>query len=110
MTRAASTLEVLKALGNDKRLQILRWILDPMAHFPPQRDGDLIDDGVCIGFITEKIGLKQPTVTSHMHILAKAGLVTAKPIKNWVFYKPNRMVISAALDRLSVELSARPDC
>src|SRR5262249_51094351 len=38
---------VLKALANVKRLEILNWLRDPRAHFPPQVDGDLVTDGVC---------------------------------------------------------------
>ncbi|MEK6204165.1 MAG: helix-turn-helix domain-containing protein [Amylibacter sp.] len=80
----------LRALSNEHRLCIMKWIMNPEANFPPQKDGDLVQDGVCVGFITEKIGLSQPTVTSHMKILTKAGLVSSKKIKNWVFYKPQR--------------------
>ncbi|WP_203217337.1 hypothetical protein [Nocardia arthritidis] len=48
--------DLLKALANDKRLQILDWLRDPVSHFPPQRDGDLVEDGVCSLFIAEKLG------------------------------------------------------
>ena len=94
------TLVVLKALSNEKRLMIMEWICSPRDHFPEQRDGDLVEDGVCVGFITEKIGLSQPTVTSHMKVLEKAGLVTGKSIKNWVFYKPNIEMVRTALGNL----------
>lgn len=77
----------LGALANENRLRIIQWLADPGSYFPPQQDGDLIEDGVCVGFITEKIGLRQPTVTNHMKILQEAGLVESKKIKNWVFYK-----------------------
>ncbi|SPB14660.1 ArsR family transcriptional regulator [Caballeronia novacaledonica] len=69
------------------RLTILIWLTEPKKHFPPQQDGNLVEDGVCVGFITEKIGQSQPTVTTHMQTLAKAGLVTSKKIKNCVCYK-----------------------
>jgi len=36
-----------QALGNRRRLQILEWLKDPQRHFPPQRAGDLVKDGVC---------------------------------------------------------------
>lgn len=104
MTSEPSTLDVLKALGNENRLQILKWILSPTEHFPAQRDGDLIEDGVCVAFITQKIELTQPTVTSHMKVLADAKLVTSKQIKNWVFYKPDRDQIAIALKQLGTEL------
>ncbi|CUH86769.1 Helix-turn-helix domain protein [Phaeobacter sp. CECT 5382] len=83
-------LPALRAMANPHRVQIMEWLLNPEAHFPPQRDGDLVQDGVCVGFITEKTGLSQPTVTSHMKALESAGLVTSKKIKNWVFYKADR--------------------
>lgn len=88
-----TTADLLRALGNEQRLIILEWLADPRAHFPEQQDGDLVNDGVCVGFITEKIGLSQPTVTGHLQYLAKAGIVTSKRIKNWVFYKlvPERL-------------------
>lgn len=88
---------VLRAMANPHRAQIIDWLLEPSAHFPPQRDGDLVKDGVCVGFITDKTGLSQPTVTSHMKALEGAGLVTSKKVKNWVFYK----LRSGALDQLA---------
>ena len=99
-------LTALRALSNPRRLEIMTWLRDPTAHFPPQRDGDLIEDGVCVGFITEKIGMSQPTVTGHMQILAEAGLVTSRRIKNWVFYRPCRDVIAARLGGLEGLLGA----
>ena len=93
-----STANCLRALSNENRLLILSWILNPTEHFPPQVDGDLVEDGVCVGYITEKIGLSQPTVTNHMKILASVGLVTQRKIKNWVFYKPDKMRIGAVFD------------
>ena len=85
--RLTETLPLLQALASPQRVQIMAWLLDPTAHFPPQRDGDLVADGVCVGFITEKTGLSQPTVSTYMQMLERAGLVRSKRIKNWVFYK-----------------------
>jgi DNA-binding transcriptional ArsR family regulator len=86
----ANHLVALRALANPHRVQIMDWLLNPTNHFPPQRDGDLVEDGVCVGFITDKVGLSQPTVTSHMKALESAGLVSSKKIKNWVFYKVDK--------------------
>jgi len=77
----------MRALANERRLQILDWLRDPVAHFPPQVDGDLIADGVCGVLIAEKLGVSQPTVSEHLKILAQAGLVRPKRIKQWTFYK-----------------------
>lgn len=97
---AAETLErALRAIANDRRLQILEWLKDPRAHFPRQADGDLVDDGVCGIFIAEKLGISQPTVSEHLRILADAGLLRGKRIKNWTFYKRDEKHI-AQLKRL----------
>ena len=70
--------ETFGALASHKRLQILEWLKDPEAQFPPQRDGDLVKDGVCVIFIADKLGVAQPTATAHLKTLARAGLVTSK--------------------------------
>jgi ArsR family transcriptional regulator len=81
------TVDVVKALANEKRLQILAWLKDPRSHFPPQVDGDLVRDGVCGVFLAEKLGVTQPTASEHLRILTSAGLIRAKRIKQWTFYK-----------------------
>ncbi len=78
---------VVKALANERRLQILTWLKRPRAHFPPQVDGDLVRDGVCGVFIAQKLGVSPPTASEHLRILSDAGLVRAKRIKQWTFYQ-----------------------
>jgi ArsR family transcriptional regulator len=79
--------DVLKALANTRRLEVLDWLKDPRAHFPPQVDGDLVRDGVCGVFIAQKLHVSQPTASEHLRVLTQAGLVRAKRIKQWTFYK-----------------------
>lgn len=79
--------KAIRALANGRRLEILEWLKDPEAHFPPQVDGDLVKDGVCLVFIAEKLGVSQPTATEHMKVLSHAGFVRSKRIKQWTFYK-----------------------
>ena len=77
----------LRALANERRLQILNWLRHPRRHFPPQIDGDLIKDGVCGLSIARKLRVSQPTASEHLNILLRAGLVCGKRIKQWTFYK-----------------------
>ncbi len=79
--------DVVKALANDRRLQILAWLQDPTAHFPAQRDGDLVRDGVCSLLIAEKLGVSQPTCGEHLKVLSRAGFIRGTKIKQWVFYR-----------------------
>ena len=78
---------VIKALANARRLEILNWLKEPRAHFPEQRDGDLVKDGVCSLFIAQKLGVTPPTASEHLRILSLAGLIRGKRIKQWTFYK-----------------------
>ena len=79
--------QVLKAVANDKRLQILEWLKQPRRYFPPQVDGDLVRDGVCGLFIARKLRVSQPTASEHLRVLTQAGLLRGKRIKQWTFYK-----------------------
>ena len=79
--------DALRALANERRLQILEWLKDPEEHFPPQVDGDLVKDGVCGLLLARKLKISQPTLSEHMRVLAQAGLVRGKRIKQWTFYK-----------------------
>jgi DNA-binding transcriptional ArsR family regulator len=85
---------LVKALANDRRLEIMNWLKDPTAHFPPQVDGDLVKDGVCGLFIAGKLGVSQPTASEHLRILTSAGLIRGKKIKQWTFYKRDEQRIA----------------
>jgi ArsR family transcriptional regulator len=85
----------LRALANERRLQILEWLREPRRHFREQVDGDLVEDGVCGLLIAEKLGVSAPTVSEHMRVLTAAKLVRAKRIKQWTMYRRNEAAIAA---------------
>jgi DNA-binding transcriptional ArsR family regulator len=85
----------LRALANERRLQILEWLREPRKHFREQIDGDLVEDGVCGLLIAEKLGVSQPTVSEHMRVLTAAKLVRAKRIRQWTMYRRNEAAITA---------------
>jgi DNA-binding transcriptional ArsR family regulator len=93
---APGIIDVVKALASDKRLQILSWLKDPRAHFRPQVDGDLVDDGVCGVLIAEKLGVSAPTASEHLRVLTAAGLLRPRRIKQWTFYRRDEKRIAAA--------------
>ncbi|HEX6746656.1 MAG TPA: metalloregulator ArsR/SmtB family transcription factor [Longimicrobium sp.] len=94
----------LRALANERRLRILEWLKDPVANFPPQVDGDLVDDGVCAVFLADKLGVSQPTLSEHMRVLTSAGLVRAKRIKQWTFYKRDEARIAEIKQKIAEEV------
>ena len=85
----------LRAIANERRMQILDWLRSPTEHFPPQIDGDLVKDGVCGVSIAQKLGVSHPTVSEHLKILSEAGLVRGKRIKQWTFYRRDEAQIKA---------------
>jgi DNA-binding transcriptional ArsR family regulator len=85
----------LRALANERRLQILDWLRDPRRHFRDQVDGDLVEDGVCGVLIAEKLGVSAPTLSEHMRVLTAAKLVRAKRIKQWTMYRRDEAAIDA---------------
>jgi DNA-binding transcriptional ArsR family regulator len=96
----------IRALANPKRRQVLQWLRDPVAHFPPQVDGDLVSDGVCSDFIADKLGVGAPTASEHLRVLRDASLVEATKIKRWVFYRRNEPEISQTLALLADTIGA----
>ncbi|KOF22655.1 MULTISPECIES: metalloregulator ArsR/SmtB family transcription factor [Ensifer] len=86
--------EILKALAHPARVNILAWLKEPEAHFPTQEHP--FEMGVCAGQF-ERCGLSQSTVSSHLAILQRAGLVSTRRLGQWVFYRRNEETIAAFL-------------
>jgi ArsR family transcriptional regulator len=99
-----NTERVLRAIANSRRLQILEWLRLPTRHFPPQVDGDLSRDGVCGARIAQKLGVSHPTVSEHLKILSRAGLIHGKRIKQWTFYRRDEAKIKEMKARLLAKI------
>ncbi|MFF3933014.1 ArsR/SmtB family transcription factor [Streptomyces hirsutus] len=92
--------KALDGVASPVRRQILRWLRDPVSHFPPQVDGDLLTEGVCSDFIREKLGLAASTTSRHLNLLTEAGLLVATRKKGWTFYRRDE----ATIHRFTTEL------
>jgi len=77
----------LRALANERRVRILDWLKDPVAHFPRQVDGDLAADGVCGLLIARKLRVSQPTASDPAGA-ARHVLSTLKPDGTWMIVEP----------------------
>jgi ArsR family transcriptional regulator len=73
----------LQAIADPTRRRILRVL--------KERGGCSIgkDIGLCASDIEERIHLTQPTISHHMAILRKAGLVEARTLGQWMWYRRN---------------------
>jgi ArsR family transcriptional regulator len=94
--------EVLKALSNPVRRQILCWMKEPERNFPGQDHP--YEFGICAGKIGDACDLSQSTVSAHLATLQHAGLIIPRRVGQWVFYKRNESAISAFLSRMEQTL------
>ncbi len=91
--------EIIKALAHPVRRQILDWLKDPAKQFPDQHHST--EHGVCAGQIDQRCGLSQSTVSAHLAILQRAGLINSQKIGQWHFFKRNEETLQAFLAQLS---------
>lgn len=97
-------LTAFKALANPVRLKILAGLKEPARHFPPQDEGDVEIDGVCVSSIQEGIGLSQSTTSDYLGILHKAGLVQVKRRGQWTYYKRDEDSIRKLADLVRTKI------
>ena len=87
-------LEMIKALSNDTRLDIMGWLANPEESFKNLKlyHGKGLPDwgGVCVGSIQEKSGLSQSTISSYLKSMQKAGLLESKRHEKWTYYRINK--------------------
>jgi ArsR family transcriptional regulator len=96
----SNELNVLKALANEKRLQILHWLKAPEQHFPPHKEVEGFEQGVCVAFIQAKLGLSQAATSHYLGILQKAGLLIATRIGKWTYYRRDETALNRFIEGL----------
>ena len=84
--------EVIAAINNPTRRQILSWLKD-RSNFPPALPEHADLDGVCVGYIQEKANLSQSTISNYMGMLKHAGLVISERHGQWTFYRRDEEAI-----------------
>jgi ArsR family transcriptional regulator len=60
--------------------------------------------GLCAGDIEERVRLSQPTISHHMAILTKAGLVEAVKQGQWRWYRRNEKALRRLVKSLRAQL------
>lgn len=96
----SNELEIFKALANENRLRILNWLKHPEQHFPPHKEVQGFDNGVCVAFIQAKLNLSQAATSQYLTILQKAGLVIPTRIGKWTCYRRNEEALARFADQL----------
>jgi ArsR family transcriptional regulator, arsenate/arsenite/antimonite-responsive transcriptional repressor len=73
--QAAQAVPLLKALADPVRLRLMSLVASRAA-------GE-----ACVCELTDAFGLSQPTISHHMQVLHKAGLVDRDKRGVWVYYR-----------------------
>jgi DNA-binding transcriptional ArsR family regulator len=94
----------VKAIAHPARIRLLHWLKNPRQHFPPQVDGDLVKDGVCAVFITQKWQVAQPTASRHLKLLVDAEFLISTRKKGWTFYRRNDAAIKTFFKNLEANV------
>ena len=101
-------IEICKALGNETRLNIMLWLRDPGAHFPPQGqhipEGESFEGGVCVGSLCDKAAVAQSTMSHYLDLLHKAGLLESRRYGKWTYYRRNEQTIRELRDYIEHRL------
>jgi len=99
MAQAAPHLDrFLHAIADPTRRRILRAL--------QEKGGCSLDKetGLCAGDIEQRMKLAQPTISHHMRILEKSGLVEAQREGHWRWYRRNEKLIAEMMGALKRQL------
>ena len=84
--------DFLKALGNEKRQEILLNI------FADEKEHNITE-------VAAKANIAQSTASEHLSLLKRAGILVSKKMEKEVFYRLNRPGIIATIDEIKSILS-----
>ncbi len=103
MTSPTSLDRTLHAIADPTRRRILAALKQrgPAAASAPASGKHA---GLCAGDIEERIHLSQPTISHHMAILTKAGLVDAVKQGQWRWYRRNEKALRRLVKSLRTQL------
>ncbi|WP_341962630.1 helix-turn-helix domain-containing protein [Pseudomonas sp. RC10] len=91
-----------KAMAHSVRRDILDWLKNPDICFPDQKHGREL--GVSAGQIDERAGLAQSTVSAHLSILQRAGLISCRKSGACHSFKRDEKAIQAFVQLMSDKL------
>jgi DNA-binding transcriptional ArsR family regulator len=103
MTTSSTSLDhTLHAIADPTR----RRILSALKQRGPATSGApaVGKNGLCAGDVEERVRLSQPTISHHMAILTKAGLVDAVKQGQWRWYRRNEKALRRLVKSLRTQL------
>ncbi len=104
MSSDASLDRALHAIADPTRRRILLALKERGSETKAAAEKPLYGHCLCGGEIEERIRLSQPTISHHMNILRKAGLVEATKQGQWRWYRRNEKAIREVVKTLRGKL------
>ena len=99
--------EIFKALANQTRVSILQLLKDPENNSAIQghvsKDSEF-EGGVCVGDIHKNTEISQSTTSQYLSILQQSGLLEAKRIGQWTYYRRNEAIIKQFEEYIRLKL------
>ena len=93
-----SAIAALAALAQSTRLEVFRLLV---RHEP---------DGLAAGEIARRLDVPQNTMSAHLAVLARAGLVTAERRSRLIIYRPDLAAMGALVGYLLEDCCAGKAC
>lgn len=101
----ASFDRALQAIADPTRRRILQALKQGEIEAKATgHKGTATGASLCAGDIEERVRLSQPTISHHMSILTKAGLVQATKKGQWRWYRRNERAIRGIVKTLRGQL------
>lgn len=103
MTAPTSLNQTLHAIADPTRRRILQALKQRGANSSTGAP-NVKQSGLCAGDIENRVHLSQPTISHHMAILTKSGLVEAAKQGQWRWYKRNEKALRQLVKSLRAQL------
>lgn len=100
---------ICNALGNKTRYQIVKSLKDKSITTCCDRI-EYYENGVSVGDVVKMTGLAQSTVSQHLAVLEKAGILNREKRDLWTCYFLNAQLIEEYLVELKRDLSPTTSC
>jgi len=94
---------ICHALGNETRYQLIKSMKNRNISTCCDRI-ELYENGVSVGDVVNLTGLAQSTVSQHLSVLEKAGVVYKEKRNLWSCYFLNTKVLEQFLDTIQGDL------
>ncbi|MCG8967812.1 ArsR family transcriptional regulator [Streptomyces sp. CL12-4] len=76
------------------RLDLLEWLKDPVAHFPPQRRPEALVHGVDADLVAARLGVPRRVAERHLRLLVALGLLRTSRIRRRTYYRRDEVRIA----------------